>query len=293
MKKTIIGILIILPFLGFGQSDFCDKNFGDSYFPLKIGFEKNITWGNSFYIEKVTEKTNIDGTEYYKYVQDFGNGTVYDMLLRNQNDTIFMYNKKLKKETILLIVKPEKGIKWATGKIDKIDGSFETPYCNYENLLVIENKYSNGEKDTRYFKKGLGLVAITNRKGINGICLPNKEEAQSLIQPLSFVGCENEMNKAKITECTMNSIQSYINDKLKLENVKPPKEDGILKFKVNISKDGIISDVESLNSISGGNQTRKTIKKIIKSLPKFIPTKTADKKSVGTNIELSIPIKTK
>ncbi|WP_159090905.1 hypothetical protein [Aquimarina aquimarini] len=48
-----------------------------------------------------------------------------------------------------------------------------------------------------------------------------------------------------------------------------------------------------MNSIPGGNQARKEIKKIIESLPKFIPTKTADKKAVGTNIELSIPIKTK
>jgi len=291
MNKTIIFILSLLPIFGFAQSDFCNKNFGESYFPLEIGFEKNITWGNSLYIEKITEKIEIDGNEYFKYVQDFRNGTVYDLLLRNQNDTIYMYNEKLKKENILLIAKPEKGIKWSSGKIDDINGSFETPYCNYENLLVVENKYSNGEKETRYYKKGLGLIAITNRKGIKGICLPNKEEAESLVQPLTFIGCENETDKSKITECTMQSIHSYVIEKLKSENIKPPKEDGILKFKVNISKDGTVSEVETLNSISGGNQARKVIKKIIESLPKFIPTKTADKKAVGTNIELSIPIK--
>jgi hypothetical protein len=293
MKKVIIGILIILPILSFSQSDFCDKSFGDSYFPLEIGFEKNITWGNSFYIEKVTEKTEIDGIEYFKYVQDFGNGTVYDLLLRNQNDTIFMYNEVKKTENILLIAKKEKGIKWETGKVDEIDGTFETPYCNYENLLVIENKYSNGTKETRYYKKGLGLIAITNRQGIKGICLPNKEEAQSLVEPLTFIGCENEIDKTKIKECTMQSINSFVIDKLNSANIKPPKEDGILRFKVNISKDGQVSDVETLNSIAGGNQARKTIKKIIETLPKFIPTKTADKKSVGTNIELSIPIRAK
>jgi hypothetical protein len=293
MKKTIILLLTILPFIGFGQSDFCDKNFGESYFPLEIGFEKHITWGNSFYVEKVTEKTEIDGIEYFKYVQDFRNGTVYDLLLRNQNDTILLYNEKQKKEIILLIAKPEKGLKWKTGKVDEIDGTFETPYCNYENLLVIENKYSNGEKETRYYKKGLGLVAITNRKGIKGVCLPNKEEEKSLFQPLTFIGCENEADKSKIKECTMESIHSFVVDKLNSANIKLPKEDGILRFKVNISKDGEISDVETLNSIAGGNQARKTIKKIIESLPKFIPTRTADKKSVGTNIELLIPVRAK
>lgn len=293
MKRTILLLLAILPILTFGQSEFCDKSFGESYFPLQIGFEKHITWGNAFYVEKVTEKTEIDGKKYFKYEQDFRNGTVYDLLLRNQNDTIFMYNEVKKKDQILLIAKPQKGIKWETGKVAEIDGSFETPYCNYENLIVVENKYSNGTKEKRYYKKGLGLVAITSKKGIKGICLPNKEEAEALFVPMSFVGCENEADKEKITDCTMKAIHSYVIEKLKTEKIKPPKEDGILKYKVKIAKTGYVSDVETLNSIPGGNQTRKTIKKIIESLPKFNPAKTADKKAVGTNIELSIPIKTK
>jgi hypothetical protein len=293
MKRITILLLAILPILTFGQSEFCDKSFGDSYFPLEIGFEKHITWGNAFYVEKVTEKKEIDGIEYFKYEQDFRNGTIYDLLLRNQNDTIFMYNEVKKKDQILLIAKPQKGIKWETGKIAEIDGSFETPYCNYENLIVVENKYSNGTKEKRYYKKGLGLVAITSKKGIKGICLPNKEETEALFVPMSFVGCENEADKEKITECTMKAIHSYVIKKLKTEKIKPPKEDGTLKYKVKIAKTGYVSDVETLNSIPGGNQTRKTIKKIIESLPKFNPAKTADKKAVGTNIELSIPIKTK
>ena len=293
MKRTIFLLLAILPILTFGQSEFCDKSFGESYFPLEIGFEKYISWGSALYVERVTEKIDVDGKEYYKYEQDFRNGTIYDLLLRNQNDTIFMYNEVKKTESILLIARPQKGINWNTGKVAEIDGTFETPYCNYENLIVVENKYSNGEKEKRYYKKGLGLVAITNKKGIKGICLPNKEETESLFVPMSFIGCENEPNKEKITECTMKSIHSYIIEKLKTKNIKPPKEDGILKYKVKIAKTGYVSDVETLNSITGGNQTRKTIKNIIESLPKFNPAKTADKKAVGTNIELSIPVNIK
>lgn len=293
MRRTIFLLLAILPILTSGQSEFCNKSFGDSYFPLEIGFEKHITWGNAFYVEKVSEKKEIDGIEYFKYEQDFRNGTIYDLLLRNQNDTIFMYNEVKKKDQILLIAKPQKGIKWETGKIAEIDGSFETPYCNYKNLIVVENKYSNSTKEKRYYKKGLGLVAITSKKGIKGICLPNKEETEALFVPMSFVGCENEADKEKITECTIKAIHSYVIEKLKTKKIKPPKEDGILKYKVKIAKTGYVSDVETLNSIPGGNKTRKTIKKIIESLPKFNPAKTADKKSVGTNIELSIPIKTK
>ena len=101
MRKIIIGILTILPFLSFGQSEFCEKKFGESFFPLEIGFEKMITWGSSIYVEKITEKVKINGIEYFKYVQDFRNGTVYNLLLRNQNDTIFNYNKKKKTENII------------------------------------------------------------------------------------------------------------------------------------------------------------------------------------------------
>jgi len=293
MKKYIILLLLVCPLLNFGQSYFCNKSFGNSYFPLEIGFEKNITWGGSFYVESIKEKTEIDGKEYFKYNQDFGNGKAYELLLRNQNDTIYFFNEKKKEEIVFLIAKPEKGIKWGAGKIIEIDGSFETPYCNYENLLVVENKYSNGEKDKRYYKQGLGLVAITNKKGINGICLPNKEESQLLMQPLSSKNCENESEKDRIKECTMKFINSYIIEKLKDEKIKAPKEEGMLNFKVHISKDGQVNKVEPLNSLTGGNQVKKTIVKIIKTLPKFNPTKTADKKAVGTNLKLSIPIKTK
>ena len=293
MKKYIILLLLVCPLLGFGQSDFCNKSFGNSYFPLEIGFEKNITWGSSFYVESIKEKMEIDGKEYFKYNQDFGKGKAYELLLRNQNDTIYLFNEKNKKEIVFLIVKPKKGTKWGAGKIVEIDGSFETPYCNYENLLVIESKYSNGEKDKRYYKQGLGLVAITSKKVINGICLPNKEEAQLLMKPLSYVGCEDETDKTKIRECTMSSIHLYVTNKLKSEKIKPPKEEGTLNFKVHISKTGEVSDVETLNSLAGGNQMRKAIVRIIKSLPKFNPTKTADKKAVGTFVKLSIPIRIK
>ena len=288
MKKIIFGIFTIIPFLGFGQSDFCHKKFGESFFPLEVGFEKMITWGKSIYIEKVTGKIELDGKEYFKYVQDFRNGTVYDLLLRNQNDTIFNYNKKKKTENILLIAKPIKGIKWKNSKIKEIDASFETPYCNYENLLVIENKNSDGTKTKRYYKKGLGLVAITGKKGIKGICLPNKEEAESLFKPFSYQGCENELNKSKVSECTLESIKLYVSEKLSLKKFKQPREHGVLKFKMYVSKEGIVSNVETLNSIPGGKQIRKTIKNIIESLPKFIPARTAERKTVGTTIKLDI-----
>lgn len=293
MKKTTIFILLILPLLGFGQSNFCEKNFGESYYPLKIGFEKHLTWGTAIYVEKVTGKTMQNGIEYYNYEQDFGGGTSYDLLLRKQNDTVFMYNEKQKKDVILLIERPIKGTRWDSGKVIDTDGFFESPFCNYENLLVIENKYPNGNKEKRFYKKGLGLVAVTTKKGIKGMCIPSKEETKALTKPLSAFKCTEEPNKEAIVKCTMTYIHSYLIEKLKKRKLKTPKEEGILKFKLHFDKNGKITEIKSLNSLKGGNQAKKSIVDILYSLPKLRPAMTSEKKSIGTNLELSIPIKTK
>ena len=293
MKKEIIFILIFLPFLGFGQSGFCDKSFGDSYYPLEIGFQKTLTWGNATYIEKVTGTTTKNGIVYYNYEQDFGGGTSYDLLLRKQNDTVFMYNEEQKKDVILLIERPIKGTKWQSGKIINTDGFFESPFCNYKNLLVIENKYPNGEKEKRFYKKGLGLVAVTTKEGIKGMCVPSKKETKALTKPFSAYGCENKRDKEKVDKCTMAFIHSFLTKKLSERKLKLPKEEGVLKFKLHFDSTGKIVKIDKLNSIRGGRQVRRTIIDILFSLPKFRPLMTSEKKSIGTRLELSIPIRTK
>lgn len=293
MKKHTLFTLMLFPILIFGQSDFCEKNFGESYYPLEIGFEKHLTWGTATYIEKVTGITTKDGIEYYNYEQDFGGGTSYDLLLRKQNDTVFMYNEELKKDVILLIERPVIGIKWDSGKVIDTNGFFESPFCDYKNLLVIENKYPDGNKEKRFYKKGLGLVAVTTNKGIKGMFVPGEEESKALAKPLSAFECTEEPNKDAIAKCTMTYIHSYLIGELKNKKIKTPKEEGILKFDLRFDKNGNVSEIKSLNSLKGGNQATKEIIDILYSLPKLRPAMTSEKKSISTKIELSIPIKTK
>ena len=59
MKNILINTIIFLPFLAFSQSNFCEKSFGDSYFPLKLNLEKNISWYKSIYNESISGKTEI------------------------------------------------------------------------------------------------------------------------------------------------------------------------------------------------------------------------------------------
>jgi len=293
MKKTIFLFLTILPILTYGQSEFCEKSFGESYYPLKIGFEKHLTWGKATYVEKVTGTTEQNGIEYFNYEQDFGGGTSYDLLLRKQNDTVFMYNEKQKKDVILLIERPVKGTKWESGKVVDTDGFFESPFCDYKNLLVIENKYSDGRKEKRFYKKGLGLVAVTTKKGIKGMCVPSKEESKALSKPFSAFGCEDLATKEEVKECTMKFINSYLIKRLSKKKIKTPKEEGILKFKLHSDSTGKVVKIEKLNSIRGGKQVQKAIIEILYTLPKFRPLMTSEKKAIGTRFELSIPIKTK
>ena len=142
----------------------------------------------------------------------------------------------------------------------------------------------------RYYKKGLGLIAIKKKKEIIGMCIPNKEERLKLYSPVSFKGCENTSKDGKISKCTMDSIHKIVIEKLKTSDFKTPKENGTLTFKIHISKNGEVSKVEGLNSIKGGKAIKKVIIKTLEELPKFNPSKTAEKKYVGTYMDISIPI---
>ncbi|HET8839387.1 MAG TPA: hypothetical protein VFM82_10385 [Flavobacteriaceae bacterium] len=293
MKRALLLIVILLPSFGFGQSGFCDKSYGDSYYPLKIGFQKTLTWGNSIYTEKVTGTTTKNGIVYFNYEQDFGGGTSYNLLLRKQHDTVFMYNEKHKKDVILLIERPVKGTKWESGKVIDTDGFFDSPFCNYKNLLVIENKYSDRDKEKRFYKKGLGLVAVTTKGGIKGMCVPSKEEEKEMMEPFAAFGCEDLEDKDAIAQCTLAFIHTFLTDRLSKQELKLPKEEGVLKFKLYFDATGKIVKIDRLNSIGGGRQVQKAIEKILLSLPKFKPLKTSENKTIGTKVNIAIPIKTK
>lgn len=125
------------------------------------------------------------------------------------------------------------------------------------------------------------------------MCVPNKEETKNFTKPLSAFECTEEPNKEAIAKCTMTYIHSYLIGELKKKKLKTPREEGILKFDLHFDKNGKISEIKSLNSLKGGSQAQKEIIEILYSLPKLRPAMTSETKSIGTKLELSIPIKTK
>ncbi len=289
MKKNIIIFLLFINSLPiFSQVNFCDKYFGDSYFPLNLGIEKIISWYDTSYIESITDSVLIGKKTYFEYKQDFGKNKEIKLFLRNSNDTIFMYNEKAETENILWITQPKVGVNWDNGKVIETNGTFETPYCNYSDLLVIELSYKNDEKEKRYFKKGLGLIGISRKDEIVGMCLPSKQEIKLLFKPVTFKGCENIENIDSRNNCTMNKVNEFIIQNFTYPNEKSKNVKGRFVFNVKISKEGNIKNIESVNKIRKGEEIELSLISILKNLPQFIPAETSPIKKVGTI--MTIPV---
>lgn len=158
-------ILIFLPLILIGQNS-------ESYFPIEIGKEKTLTWYKDKYVESFTDSTEIGGEKYYLYSQKFKNNLI-EMPIRISNDTVYYWNDVKKTHQAFFGVNPKIGETIGNGTIIKVGAKLKTPKGKLTDLLVIEMKYSNGSSDTRYYKKGLGLVAVKNNKGLICYYIPD------------------------------------------------------------------------------------------------------------------------
>ena len=164
MQRTILFALLFFPVLLIGQNS-------GSYFPIEIGKEKVLTWYKDKYRESFTDSTTIGGEKYYVYSQKFKSNAI-EMPIRISNDTVYHWNDVKKKHQVFFGINPKVGETIGNGTIKKVGAKLKTPKGKLEDLLVIEMNYSNGMSDTRYYQKGLGLVAVKNKKGLICYYLP-------------------------------------------------------------------------------------------------------------------------
>lgn len=169
MKNNLLLIFI----LSFIVNINAQKNESESYYPLKKGLSKTLTWYNSKYREVVKDTININGKIYTEISQVFPPKKEINIFLRKSNDSIFFLNTKTKSDRIFFGVSGEVGQKIGDGTIIKKNAKLKTPKGKLTELLVIEMNYSNGAKDIRYYKKGLGLVAVKNNKGLICFYIPD------------------------------------------------------------------------------------------------------------------------
>uniref|UniRef100_UPI00260979CA hypothetical protein n=2 Tax=uncultured Psychroserpens sp. TaxID=255436 RepID=UPI00260979CA len=165
MKRTVLLTLVFLPLILIGQNS-------ENYFPIEIGKEKTLTWYKDKYVESFTDSTEIGGEKYYLYSQKFKNNLM-EMQIRISNDTVYHWNDVKKKHQVFFGVNPKVGETIGNGTIKKVGAKLKTPKGKLTDLLVIEMNYSNGMSDTRYYQKGLGLVAVKNNRGLICYYIPD------------------------------------------------------------------------------------------------------------------------
>lgn len=95
------------------------------------------------------------------------------MYYRKSNDTVYYFNEAKKRDVPFFSIKPIEGETTANGTIKRIDARIRTPKGRLDNLLEIEMAYSNGNKDRRFYKKGLGLVAVKNNNKLICYYIPD------------------------------------------------------------------------------------------------------------------------
>ncbi len=179
MKKVILLFFLGITLFGYGQKEgqnFCKGIIDGSYFPLDIQ-KKKIFWYNTYYFEEKLGTKDLNGKTYLEYKQTWKNGKTDLMYLREVNSTIVEFEEGLTQETTRYSPQFEEGYSWnkadqlAVYTILSYKGTLKTPYCNYDNLLVIEAKYKTVTFEF-YYLKGLGYVGATENNKLISFITP-------------------------------------------------------------------------------------------------------------------------
>ncbi|WP_412464458.1 hypothetical protein [Flavobacterium mekongense] len=147
------------------NEDFCTEKLNDAFFPLTIDFKK-VIWRDTFYLERKNATKEINGKTYIEFEQESENSGTVLRYLREADGIVYEYEKCCGNETIRYNAKFVEGHVWKKGngkgeyKIISYNGHLKTPFCNYENLLVIEGEL-NSKKFHFYYLRGFGFVGAT------------------------------------------------------------------------------------------------------------------------------------
>jgi hypothetical protein len=254
MQKTYIIFLIFFSTFSFSQTneDFCNENKNGSFFPLTNDFKK-VVWRDTFYFERKNTTKEINGKTYIEFEQESENSGTTLRYLREENGIVYEYEKCCENETIRYDPKFVEGHIWKKGdekgefKIITYNGHLKTPFCSYQNLLVIE-----GELDSKKFKfyylRGFGYVGAT--------------EGEKLISYVTVTPATHNVSGG------LNKFNKYIIDNFRMPNLNNfPGGKEIVEF--TIKTDGTVGDIKIIQDIGYG--VGKQFIKILKNSPKWTP----------------------
>ncbi len=166
---TLLLLFIVFPVCSSGQftegQNFCNESIDAGYFPI-LNHDKYILWSDTYYTEVNNGPKEIKGKVYTEFIQKWKTGNSHKLYLREENGVVYQFEECCDEETVRYDEKFDKGHIWNTAsghaqyKILSFTGTLSTPFCEYENLLVIEADLKDGIFQF-YYLKGHGYVGAT------------------------------------------------------------------------------------------------------------------------------------
>lgn len=273
----------------FGQESNCYENLTGLYWPVKVGLQKNLTYGNNSYVSTFAgDSLKFEGKYYLKETQKYTTGEVKTRFWREENGAVFSLNQEKDMESMELPSNPELGAKWNstnqvwTYEVVSMNSNYSTPFCEFSNLLEVKTESSEREGTVYnlFYKQGVGLVGLNMNGNPFSYVKPNRKANER-----SFIayGCENAGTEQEIQKCTNSIISKHIN-----ENLKAPKSTakGRILLNVIIDENGDVGNVTVLETIANGEEQEAEAIRVMKSLPKFIPAQVDDNQPISTSLKV-------
>ena len=216
MKKSIIITLFLMfSIISFSQikegQSFCLETKAGSYFPLTKS-EKIIYWSDTYYTETTSVTKDINGKLYQEFKQTWEGNNVITFYLREENGVVYQYEECCTEDTIRYDNTFKKGHTWKTVEglseytIISYEGKLDTPFCKYDNLLVIEAKITNGIYNF-YYLKGHGYVGATRDGNLLSCVAPSLS-----LKKASNTGTEISTEYGIVTEPGNWELFNYAED---------------------------------------------------------------------------------
>ncbi|MEP0712135.1 MAG: hypothetical protein ABJC55_09450, partial [Algoriphagus sp.] len=258
----------------FGQESNCFENSTGLYWPVRVGLQKNLTYGNNSYVSTFEgDSLEFEGKYYFKETQKYSTGEVKTRFWREENGAVFSLDQEKGIESLELPSNVEVGSKWIstdkvwTYEILSLTSTYLTPFCEFSDLLEVKTESSEREGTvyTLYYKKGLGMIGLNvNGQPFSYIKPDRKVNERSFIA----YGCENFGTSQEIEKCTNAKISQHIR-----ENLKSPQSTvkGRILLNVRIDESGEVSEVTVMETVADGEALEAEAIRVMSSLPKFIP----------------------
>ncbi len=163
--RTINNIILFSLLSVFNQNLDTEMSQDKGYFPLDIE-KKIIHFGGYDYEEYMSGTKVIGNKQYTEYTQRWEAGNETQLYLRKENGKVLQYEECCDEDTIRYDESFLVGDTWLTVDsktrytIVTYDGKLDTPFFNYEKLLVIKAELSNTIYHF-YYKKDYGYVGAT------------------------------------------------------------------------------------------------------------------------------------